>query len=127
MGGSCPPQEWCDNCGIPARKGQLSPHWMPLCSYVSMCGVLAGLGLAEPIYDETRAGLQLPHTIQMRALRFVVGLVVLLGMFFAVRAVEKNLVGTESSWSLPLRFLRYGQVPPVILLLAPVCFEALGV
>lgn len=49
-----------------------------------------------------------------------------IGLFFGVRAIEKS-APPGSAATLALRFLRYAQVPLIILLLAPLVFEAIGV
>ena len=49
-----------------------------------------------------------------------------IGLFFGVRAVEKA-APSSSTAALALRFIRYAQVPLIILLLAPVIFQRVGV
>ena len=91
-----------------------------------MCGVFSGLSVAEVVMNSTRPGLLLPTSWLDSLLRIVVGLLVLIGMWFAVRAIEKGMA-TNTVTRLLLRFIRYAQVPPIILLVAPACFEAIGI
>jgi hypothetical protein len=108
------------------KKNQLQPHFVPLFDYVGMCGVFAGLSVAEPIFDSARPGLLIPSSLVVSCLRLFIGLGVLVSAWFAVRAVEKTMA--TSTWMrLALRFFRYAQVPPIILLVVPPCFEMCGI
>lgn len=105
-------------------KGTLNPHAVPFMSYVGMMGVLFGLSFGEAIrYSSPLA----PPVDEAHAIaRASVGLVCLLGMFFGVRAIEKSFT-PGSTLALVLRAIRYGQVPPLILVLSPKAFAMVGV
>ena len=119
-----PPKKWCLLAKV--KKNQLQPHFVPLFDYVGMCGVFAGLSVAEPIFDSARPGLLIPSSLVVSCLRLFIGLGVLVSAWFAVRAVEKTMA--TSTWMrLALRFFRYAQVPPIILLVVPPCFEMCGI
>jgi len=93
-------------------------------SYVGMTGVLVGLSIAEVLRH--RFPLNMPESKNQAMVRAGAGLTFLLGMFFGVRFVEK-LFTPGSVTALSLRAVRYGQVPPLILIAAPLLFEALDV
>jgi hypothetical protein len=57
----------------------------------------------------------------------VLGLALLMGLFFAVRALEKLAEPRSGALALALRFLRFAQVPSVILIAAPRLFALAGV
>ena len=118
------PKKWCLLACV--KQDNLQPHFVPLFDYVGMCGVFSGLSVAEVVMNSTRPGLLLPTSWLDSLLRIVVGLLVLIGMWFAVRAIEKGMA-TNTVTRLLLRFIRYAQVPPIILLVAPACFEAIGI
>ena len=104
-------------------KGSLNPHAIPFMSYVGMSGVLIGLSIGEPMRHHTPLPEVKTHPEALA--RAFLGLTCLLGMFFGVRFVEKkNKPG--STLALCLRGLRYGQVPPLILLVAPRVFAVFG-
>ena len=104
-------------------KGSLNPHAIPYMSYVGMSGVLIGLSIGEVLCHHTPLPVVKTHSEGLA--RAFVGLTCLLGMFFGVRFVEKkNKPG--STLALVLRGIRYGQVPPLIVLVAPIVFGVLG-
>lgn len=105
----------------PSKQPMLATLAVPLGSYVGMVGVLIGLAVAEPYH--TLVPLLLPSTAGASVLRTAVGMVLLLGLFFAVRSVEKMYTGLAA---LCLRALRYGQVPVIILIVAPALFNQLS-
>ena len=57
-------------------------------------------------------------------MRLLIGMTILLACFFGVRMMEKRF-----PWkvALSLRFLRFFQVPIIILFVAPACFERVGI
>ena len=119
-----PPKKWCLLAKV--KNDDLQPHFVPLFDYVGMCGVFAGLSVTVPVCDAQHPGLVLPTSIASGGFRLVVGLTILISAWFAVRGVEKSMA--TSTWlRLCLRFCRYAQVPPIILMVVPPCFEALGV
>jgi membrane-associated phospholipid phosphatase len=108
------------------KNDDLQPQFVPLFDYVGMCGVFAGLSFAEPIFDYHHQGLVKPTSWAQSLCRLFVGLTFLVFAWFAVRAIEKSLA--VATWQkLFLRFCRYAQVPPIILLIAPPLFQLLGV
>ena len=117
---------------LPSRASLIPPSFLsysspPLTPHVyRMCGVFAGLSTAAPTFTPTRPGLLPPASVGHGALRLVVGLVILVGAWFAVRAVEKGLA-TTTLFRLALRFVRYAQVPPIILFAVPAVFEMTGI
>ena len=80
----------------------------------------------KPTFDAARAGLSPIRSRVHGASRLVFGLTVLVGAWFAVRAVEKGMATGVLS-RLALRFLRYFQVPVIILFVAPTLFETIGI
>lgn len=113
--------EWRRRVHVDGRP-ELDPHFAPLQLYVSMGGVLLGLTVAETTF----APFPMPASAAAAGLRFVAGTAVLLFFFFGLRAVEKAK-GVPPAVALALRFARFAQVPPIILLVGPPLFEALGV
>lgn len=105
-------------------KGTLNPHAVPFMSYIGMTGVLVGLSIAE--VPRHHFPLDMPSDTMSATVRSFVGLTFLLGMFFGVRFVEKTFT-PGSTTALALRAVRYGQVPPLILIAAPLVFGALGI
>lgn len=118
-----PPKKWQLLSRV--KNDVLKPHFVPLFDYVGMCGVFAGLSTAEPTFDEQRAGLSAIKSRQHGSARLIVGLSVLISAWFAVRAIEKVVAKGVMS-RLALRFVRYAQVPIIILHFAPALFEHLG-
>jgi membrane-associated phospholipid phosphatase len=104
------------------KNDDLQPHFVPLFDYVGMCGVFAGLASCEPTFDAARAGLSPIRSRVHGVSRLTVGLTVLVGAWFAVRAIEKGMA-TRVISRLVLRFLRYFQVPVIILYVSPALFE----
>ena len=104
------------------KNDDLQPHFVPLFDYVGMCGVFAGLSTSEPTFNASRTGLSPIQTREQGAVRLTLGLTVLIGAWFALRAIEKG-VATDVFFRLALRFLRYFQVPVIILHIAPAIFE----
>ena len=118
-----PPKKW--KLLAKVKNDDLQPHYVPLFDYVGMCGVFAGLSIAEPIYNRELLAV-LPVTFVASVLRLLIGLTLLVGAWFAVRGIEKSMA--TSTWlKLLLRFCRYAQVPPIILILAPPLFKFIGV
>ena len=106
-----PPKKW--KLLAKVKNDDLQPHYVPLFDYVGMCGVFAGLSIAEPIYNRELLAV-LPVTFVASVLRLLIGLTLLVGAWFAVRGIEKSMA--TSTWlKLLLRFCRYAQVPPISL------------
>ena len=89
-----------------------------------MCGVLGGLTVAEILFKP----FPLSSSPSAHAMRIVLGLFVLMSSYFAVRLMEKKMARSNyNRLGLVLRFFRFAQVPPIILQVVPVIFEALGI
>jgi len=114
------------------------------------CGVLTGLAVGQPTFSS----FPLPTSAFWSAVRFVIGVVVLLGVFFgcvalclrlfapsvvglrqrpdnvcvacSLRVLEKKFAAPRSHLATLLRFCRYGSVPPVILLVVPGLLRPVG-
>ena len=106
-------------CKYSGRR--MRPVEIPFASYVGMCGVVGGLAVTEPL--AWAVPLATPAGPLAAALRVVVGFVVLFGVFLGVRAVEKKV----ARGAFVLRFCRYAAVAPLIVLVAPALFLAMGV
>lgn len=114
------PKEWSSRVAAKLKGDELKPASTPRGLYVGMAGVLGGLTVGEAAFEPFPLSNSLPHA----AARVAVGLVVLLSLFFGVRAAEKQ---TSGILALSLRFLRFAIVPPIILTLAPMLFAVLNV
>lgn len=95
-----------------------------------MTGVMSGLALGETLM--TKVALKYPSSLSHAAARAVLGLSCLMSMFLGLRQLEKTLSkestdGTPTLAVQTVRFSRYGSVPVVILVLAPLLFNKLRI
>jgi len=119
---------WKENVSKTFKKNQvLSPHWVPLQAYIGMTGVLGGLVVGETAFYLHTDKFPMPTSLVASCIRLVVGLTILLAAYFGIRAGEKAVQGTRPGLALCLHFLRFFQVPVVILLVAPPVFASIGV
>jgi len=114
------PAKWSENAGKSIGSVKLDPHSIPLLSYIGMAGVLMGLVVGEAMYTP----FPMPASAFIGVVRVIVGLAILLGAFFSVRAAEKFV---PQNVALGLRFFRFAQVPPIILIVGPYVFNMLSI
>mmetsp|Transcript_26227 Transcript_26227/g.42480 ORF Transcript_26227/g.42480 Transcript_26227/m.42480 type:complete len:327 (+) Transcript_26227:193-1173(+) len=112
------PDVWNENA-----KTTLKPAEEPLKAYIGMSGVLFGLTIGEVLFDP----FMMPETFLCGVLRLLVGFFVLLGLFFGIRACEKLVPSSYFCCGLILRFIRFAQVPPTILIVCPFLFNVLSI
>jgi len=118
-----------NNAAVGKNKGRsIDVNLTPLASYMGMSGVLVGLSLAVPLIPcLPSVQIAMPTTWRDALLRFLVGNIGLLSVYFGIRHVEKHVYVDGSLESRIARFCRYGSVPISILLLMPFVFNKLRI
>eukprot|EP00656_Telonema_subtile_P005382 TRINITY_DN12446_c0_g1_i1.p2 TRINITY_DN12446_c0_g1~~TRINITY_DN12446_c0_g1_i1.p2 ORF type:complete len:178 (-),score=35.61 TRINITY_DN12446_c0_g1_i1:225-758(-) len=114
----------------PFEGRSLEPVAVPFKGYTAMTGVMCGLAIGESLLS--KVPLKYPASTPKAVARCTLGLSGLMGVFLGLGALEKKLARQSDSEVPPvsmqaLRFVRYGSVPVVILLLAPMVFNKLRI
>ena len=122
------PRQVAHNNTAPHQGKILEPVAVPFKGYTAMTGVMCGLAFSESIMF--KIPLPYPRSTSHGIARCILGLSGLMAVFLGLGAIEKKMARRCEGEVPPLsaqalRFGRYGSVPVVILLLAPMLFKKL--